>query len=91
MAPLPPSDAPADSRAPFSCRWRDEGDVAASIQVSGELDPAASRQLAGVLDEALGGAQLLLLDVREVSFGESSGLPAILDAAAKIGRSAPQS
>ena len=75
------SDAPADRRAPFSCRWRDEGNAAAWIQVSGELDPATSRQLAGVLHEALGSAHVLLLDVREVSFGDCSGLDAVLDAA----------
>ena len=83
MPSLPPSDAPAD-RAPFSCRWRDEGDAAASIQASGELDPATSSELAGVLREALGSARLLLLDVRGVSYGDSSGLPALLDAAAEV-------
>jgi len=79
---LPP-DGSGDRPAPFIWGWRDEGDAAASIQVSGELDPAASRQLAGVLHEALGSAQMLPLDVREVSFGDSSGLRAILDAAAE--------
>ncbi|NUT55006.1 MAG: hypothetical protein HOQ03_03345 [Thermoleophilia bacterium] len=81
MAPVPPPAATAARRAAFSCRWRDEGHAAASVRAAGELDAATSRQLAGVLREALGSAQVLLLDVREVTFGDSRGVRAILDAA----------
>ena len=76
-------DDPGDRWAPFSCRWRKEGDAAASVQVSGDLDLATSGQLVAALREALGSARLLLLDVREVSFMDSTGLHAILDATAR--------
>lgn len=83
MPPFPSFDGTGDRWAPFSCRWRDEGDASASVQVSGDLDLATSGQLVAVLREAFGCAGLVLLDVREVSFVDSTGLHAILDAAAR--------
>ena len=80
---MPPSqsvDDPADRRAaPFACRWRLEGREAASVRVSGELDLATAARLDEALREALGFACLILLDLHEMSFMDSSGLHVIVD------------
>ena len=77
-----PSDRPDDQWAPFACRWRVEGRAAASLRVSGELDLATAPQLEHAFGEALGFARLVLLDMRDVSFMDSTGLHTILGAAA---------
>ena len=68
-----------DPAASFACRWRLEGREAASVRVSGEVDLATAPQLERTLREALGFARLVLLDLREMSFIDSTGLRVLLD------------
>ena len=75
------ADGPAQRADPFACRWRLEGREAASVRVSGEVDIATSAMLAEALREALGYASLVVLDLRRMSFMDSSGLRVILDTA----------
>lgn len=82
MPPSPPPYRPDDRWAPFACRWRVEGRSAASIRVSGELDLASAGQLEHAFREALGSARLVLLDMHEVTFMDSTGLHAIMNATA---------
>jgi anti-anti-sigma factor len=49
--------------------------------VAGELDLATSPQLRQALGEARQDARLVVLDVREITFIDSAGVHAILDAA----------
>ena len=81
MPPNPSADEPADQRAAtFACRWRLEGREAASVRVSGDLDLATAAQLDATLREALGFARLVLVDLHEMSYLDSTGLRVILDA-----------
>ena len=80
MASAPLSHDPHTDQTTFACRWRLEGRAAASIRVAGELDFATAPQLRTALEEALVYARLVLLDVSELSFMDSSGLRVILDA-----------
>lgn len=81
MPSSPSSDRPDDRFASFACRWRVEGPAAASVRVSGELDMATAGQFERVFREALSHARLVLVDMHEVSFMDSSGLHTIIDAA----------
>lgn len=83
MSSTPPSDGPDGDCAPFGCRWRLEGNAAASVRVSGELDIAVAAELEAALDEALGFARLVLVNLRELSFMDSSGLHVILGASTR--------
>jgi anti-anti-sigma factor len=74
------SDGPAGEPAPFACDWRPDGIAAASAQVAGELDTATAPQLEQTLLEALEQARLVVLDLRGLSFVDSSGLHVLLDA-----------
>ena len=76
MSPNPSADDPAAS---FACHWRLEGREAASVRVSGELDLATAPRLERTLREALGMARLVLLDLHEMSFMDSTGLRVLLD------------
>ena len=80
MPPSPPSGDPDGDWAPFACRWRLEGRDAASVEVSGEVDLATAGRLTEALRGATGAARLVLLDLRDVSFLDSSGLHAIIAA-----------
>ena len=68
-----------DPSASFSCRWRLEGREAASVRVSGEVDLATAPELERALREALGFARLVLLDLHDMSFMDSTGLRLLLD------------
>ena len=74
------SDDPNDGPSPFASTWRRDGVEAASVRVSGEVDMATSPQLEETLGEALEHARLVVLNVREVSFMDSSGLRVLLNA-----------
>ncbi|MHB1536891.1 MAG: STAS domain-containing protein [Solirubrobacteraceae bacterium] len=50
------------------------------MQVAGELDVATSRQLAAALHQAQAHARLVVLDLRSLTFMDTSGVHAILDA-----------
>jgi anti-sigma B factor antagonist len=72
---------------PFACFWTRGGLNAAWVQVTGELDMATSPQLAKTLGEPR--AQLIVLDLRELDFMDSSGVHAIVNAsvhARQVGR-----
>jgi anti-anti-sigma factor len=62
------------------------GSSAAWIQAAGELDFAASLELGRTLREARLSARLLVLDLRELTFIDSSGVGVILDAARRAQR-----
>ena len=74
-----------DSAVPpaFICSRSDVGLDAARVHVSGELDLATAAQLERSLDEAQVHARLVVLDLRELAFMDSSGLHAILDASVR--------
>ena len=78
-----PADGPAERSGSFACRWRLEGREAASVRVSGEVDLATAGRLDEALREALGYARLVMLDLRRMSFMDSTGLRVILDTAAR--------
>ncbi len=67
--------------ARFLCRWRLEASGAVWVRVAGELGPTSSPQLAQTLMEAQLSAHLVVLDLRELTSIDSSGIDAILDAA----------
>ena len=68
---LPPS---------FACSWTDGGPDAAWVHVAGELDIATTPQLERTLREAQLQARLVVLDLRELAFIDSSGVHAIVNA-----------
>jgi anti-anti-sigma factor len=64
----------------LTCATRHEGAVA-TVAVAGELDMSTVPELQGALAEALaGGPDLVVLDLRELRFLDSSGLRAVLAA-----------
>jgi anti-sigma B factor antagonist len=65
----------------FVCSWQIGGCDAAWVQVAGELDLAASPQFRQTLGEAQRAVRLVVLDLRELRFIDSSGVHVILDAA----------
>jgi len=75
---------------PFACSWHAVGLSAAWVHVTGELDLATSPQLRQTLREALRGARLLMVDLRELSFIDCSGAHAILDVAEQAQRDGDQ-
>jgi anti-anti-sigma factor len=66
---------------PFVCSWRIGGWDSAWVQVAGELDLASSPQFRQRLGEAQQAVRLVVLDLRELCFIDSSGVHVILDAA----------
>ena len=76
------SDAPPArvEPSPFVCSWSGWGPDAGWVHAAGELDLAASARLARTLEEALHHARLVVLDLRELTFMDSAGLHAIIDA-----------
>jgi stage II sporulation protein AA (anti-sigma F factor antagonist) len=72
----------------FSCTWKKGGSGAAWVHVAGELDLATSPKLRQTLHDAQLSASLVVLDLREITFIESTGVHVILDAAARIRRGA---
>jgi anti-anti-sigma factor len=72
--------------APFECSWRPGGSGAAWVHVAGELDLACSFTLERTLREAQQCARVVVLDLRELTFIESSGVHVILDAADRVRR-----
>jgi anti-sigma B factor antagonist len=60
----------------------------ARLQLQGELDAAAAGELAALFDEACAGEpSLLLVDLSELSFCDSSGIHVLLVAAARCAES----
>lgn len=65
---------------PFLCTWQ-TGARAAWISVAGELDLASAPQLRQTLREAQLDARVVVLDLRDLAFIDSSGVHVILQAA----------
>jgi anti-anti-sigma factor len=66
---------------PFACFWTKGRLNAAWVQVTGELDIETTPQLERTLREPR--AQLVVLDLRELAFMDSSGVHAIVNASAR--------
>jgi anti-anti-sigma factor len=66
---------------PFACSWQIGHQGVAWVQVAGELDPATSPQFRRTLEEAQRAVGLVVLDLRELSFIDSSGVHVVLDVA----------
>jgi anti-sigma B factor antagonist len=64
----------------FECSSTDGSVGAAWVHVAGELDIAAAPQLSRALRESQVRSRLVVLDLRELSFMDSSGVHAIVDA-----------
>lgn len=81
--------AGADSETghlPFACTWTDSGLGAAWVRVAGELDVATSPEVGRALTEAAKRAVLVVLDLREVTFMDCSGVHSIVDATSRARR-----
>jgi len=70
----------------FTCTWNEGGAGAAWVHVAGELDLATSPLLRRALRDAQLYARVVVLDLRELTFIESTGVHVILDAAAGVRR-----
>lgn len=89
---MPPASVVTSSTAANSraappkcvCSWEAGGSDAAWVHVSGELDHATSPQLRQTVHDAQLHALLVVLDLREVTFMESSAMHVILDAASDL-------
>jgi anti-sigma B factor antagonist len=69
--------------APFVCSWMlGDGDVA-WVQLVGELDLAAAPELQATLCEAEARADIVVLDLRQLTFMDSAGVHAILRASVR--------
>jgi anti-anti-sigma factor len=78
-----PDQGAAGSRQgppPFLCTLHTGGTLAAWVHVAGEVDLVTSRQFERTLREAQLDARLIVLDAREVTFIDSSGVHVIVDA-----------
>jgi anti-sigma B factor antagonist len=69
--------------ADFCCIVSDGGLDVASVRVTGELDIATAPQLKQTLAHAEGRARRVVLDLRELTFMDTSGVHAIVDASAR--------
>ena len=76
-----PSIAREYAAPPLVCSWEIGGWGAAWVQVARELDLATSPQFRQTLGEAQRAARVVVLDLRELCFIDSSGVHVILDAA----------
>jgi anti-anti-sigma factor len=67
----------------FACSWRDGSEDAACVHLTGELDLSTAAQLERTLRQAQARAPVVVLDLRELTFIDSSGLHVIVDANAR--------
>ncbi len=77
--PLPEAP-PVREAAVFGCVLHHSGRDAAWIRLSGELDLATAPQLTMRLDEALISARLVVIDLRQLTFMDSTGLAVLINA-----------
>lgn len=74
----------ANALAPsFDCSWTDGGLNAAWVHVEGELDIDTTPQLERTLRDPGSQAQLVVLDMRELEFMDTSGVHAIVNESAR--------
>ena len=85
QAPVLSSSTTAASRhvepAPFVCTWKTGSSGAAWVHVAGELDLVTAPRLKQAVHDAQLYARVVVLDLRELTFMDSSGVHVILDAA----------
>ena len=65
---------------PFSCTWSDGGEGAAWLRATGELDFASTPQFEQSLQDAQLQARLVVLDLRDLTFIDSAGVRAVVEA-----------
>jgi anti-anti-sigma factor len=70
-------DAPPST---FECSWTDDGLDGAWVRLTGELDAATAPRLERLLREPRLQARVIVLDLRDLAFVDSSGVHAIVDA-----------
>jgi anti-anti-sigma factor len=70
----------------FDCSWTDGGLNAAWVHLAGELDVDTTPQLERTLRDPHSQAQLVVLDMRDLAFMDSSGVHAIVNAGARVRR-----
>jgi len=70
----------------FTCTWKEGGAGAAWVHVTGDLDLATAPLLRRALREAQLYAGVVVLDLRDLTFIESTSVHVILDAAASVRR-----
>lgn len=68
---------------PFACGFHAEGRGAAWVSARGELDLASAPQFTQALDQALEQALLVIVDLRALTFIDSTGIHAIVNADAQ--------
>ena len=68
---------------PFECSWTDGGLNAAWVHLEGELDIDTTPQLEQTLSHPDSQARLVVVDMRELAFMDSSGVHAIVNASAR--------
>ena len=73
--------SPYAASRPFVCACRTGGLDSAWVDVAGELDLATSPQLRQTLGDALLHARVVVLDLRKLTFIDTSGAHVILNAA----------
>lgn len=84
------SDSSPSGAVPFECTLNAAGRRAAWVHVAGELDLVTSPQLERTLRAAQLHARMIVLDTRDVSFIDCSGVHVILDANAGADWGAPR-
>ena len=77
---VPGEDPRVGRPSPFTCTAHSYGLGAEWIHVTGELDLATSPELRKALLEALKVRRLVVLDLRELSFMDCSGVRTVLEA-----------
>ena len=70
----------------FECSWRDGGMNAAWVHLAGELDVDTTPLLEWMLRDPHSQARLVVLDMRDLNFMDSSGVHAIVNASAHVRR-----
>ena len=71
---------------PFDCSWTDGGLNAAWVHLAGELDVDTTPQLEQALRAPDSQAQLIVLDMRDLEFMDSSGVHTIVNEGARARR-----
>ena len=78
---------PATPPDRFECDLRAEGRGAAWVSPRGELDIASAPRFEQIIHDALGQSLLVIVDLRAVTFMDSTGLHTIVSADARASRS----
>jgi anti-sigma B factor antagonist len=73
--------------AGFACFWTGGSENAACVHLTGELDLSAAPELERTLQHAQARARVVVLDLREMTFIDSSALHVIVNANARAKRS----